>query len=456
VKKIPTPTIAPIATAATCRGPRGRSAVIPLQMVLGSHIASQPVLAKKRPVKLKEIERLRAAAILMVMSVHWIGATAAFLPTVAQKSWSGVDLFFVISGYVVTLSLVRLLPALESEPSFVEAFDRAKQALKIFYTRRFFRIVPAAFTAAFLSLVLSRFLPQFGTTETWVEEMVAFFGGIYNYVEPYHVGQYHFGIYWSLSVEEHFYLILPILFVAFRTTSRRLAACAAIAGFCVLARFVGPLDGKAPPPDYEKIASHLRFDSLMAGVTIALVAGRTAVAATAPILPRWLPRFLLLPACLVLVAILPGAAPEYAMNRVGFVALWLLSGVVVAYAGLDRGYVLPVPVLDRALEYVGSRSYALYLLHLVPIQISDGIRPFWPAFDRAVPRDAEHPARLLLFLLVVALGLAELLHQLVEKPSIRIGRALASGASGPVISVRGRWALAVLAFVLAVFLFRHR
>jgi peptidoglycan/LPS O-acetylase OafA/YrhL len=406
--------------------------------------------------KLKEIERLRAVAILMVLCVHW-SVTWKFLPHVATASWSGVDLFFVISGYVVTLSLVRMLPPLESEPTFAAAFERASHALKIFWTRRFFRIVPAALATTLLSRFLIGVFPnQFGTPGTWAREVVAIIGGIYNYVLPYSP-DFHFWIFWSLCVEEHFYLLLPVLFVALRTTSRRLGACAAIIGLCVLARLVGPMDAKANlPGGWERFASHLRFDSLMAGVAIALISSKTKPPSSPPILPKWLPRFVLLPACIALIGMLPGSGPDYVLHREGFVALWLLSGVVVAYAGLDRGYVLSVPVLDRVLEYLGSRSYALYLMHITAERINDGLRYLYPKYADWETREPEYPWRSLLALVAISLTLTELLHQLVEKPSIRIGRSLVSDPGRALLAARGRRVVAAITAALAVFSFRHR
>ena len=233
--------------------------------------------------KLREIERLRAAAVLMVMVVHWV-IDPRDLPEILRSSASGVDLFFVISGYVVTLSLVRMLPALEAEASFVAAFDRARPVLQAFYVRRFFRSLPAALAVMLLHRLLAGALPDtFGSVPSWWNEAVAFFGGVYNYARVFH-NDWSLGVYWSLAVEEHFYLVLPMLFVVFRTTNRRLAACLGIALACVVARHFAR--GAVPDEDLERylqFASHLRFDSLMAGVALALVAarGRSATSASA-------------------------------------------------------------------------------------------------------------------------------------------------------------------------------
>jgi peptidoglycan/LPS O-acetylase OafA/YrhL len=59
--------------------------------------------------KLREIERLRGVAILMVMCIH-SPPICELLPVQIAEMWSGVDLFFVISGYVVSMSFARLSP----------------------------------------------------------------------------------------------------------------------------------------------------------------------------------------------------------------------------------------------------------------------------------------------------------------------------------------------------------
>jgi hypothetical protein len=232
------------------------------------------------------------------------------------------------------------------------------------------------------------------------------------------------GVYWSLSVEEHFYLVLPMLFIIFRTKNRRLAACLVISFACIVARGTfGHPDGVESPDYYEKFASHLRFDSLMAGVALALLTGEGQgnTPGTA-IMPKGLMRFFVLPACVVLVWCLPGAAPEHEMLREGFIALYFLSAILVGFAGFDRGYVLSFPVVGRVLEYIGARSYALYLVHVTVIRMDDMVRLQWAKYAEWIPRLDHGAWRRLAVVFIATLIVAELLHQIVEKPFIRLGR----------------------------------
>jgi peptidoglycan/LPS O-acetylase OafA/YrhL len=357
----------------------------------------------------------------MVMVVHW-EPLGNMLPEIARHSWTGVDLFFVISGYVVALSFLRVLPPLDPAGSFASMFQRAKPALRTFYARRFFRIMPAALAAALVYRQQMKMFADMGPVKQWTAEVMCFFGGVYNYAFAFHA-EYKMGVYWSLAVEEHFYLLLPILFVVFRSRNRRFLACLVVATLSIVARAFPAPEG-AIVHNWEKFTSHLRFDSLMAGVALALVVGTVK---TAPIMPARLMRWVILPAVLVLIACLPGSLPDSLMHTVGFIAIWMLSGVLVGFAGLDRGYVLEVPILAPVLEYIGSRSYALYLLHIPASSFEVRYKKLWPRYGALVEGNPEWPWREVLVLFVLSLVMAELLHRLVEKPFMAFGRRLIEG-----------------------------
>jgi peptidoglycan/LPS O-acetylase OafA/YrhL len=378
--------------------------------------------------KLREIERLRGLAVLMVVFTHWNFANR-LLPKIPHNLWSGVDLFFVISGYVVTLSLQRLLPSFDGVASFTDAFHRAQWGLKTFYARRFFRILPPVVACVIAHRLLIIGFAEFGSPEGWIAELITFLGGLYNYVKPVN-GQDEFGIYWSLSVEEHFYLILPILFVVLRTNDRRLAACAGVSLMTIYFRTIShPVIEMNDLRYYEIMSSHLRFDSLMAGVALALVSGGPT---THAILPKWFMRFLLLPTAMLLLGCLPGAAPNYVMQREGFVALWALAGLLVGFAGLDRGYVLAFPLIGRFFEYLGGRSYVLYLVHYDMMRVDFALRRTNPAYARFVPDLNTDSAAAWRTAVVFsgALVVSEIVRHTVEQPFIRLGRHLTRARSG--------------------------
>jgi peptidoglycan/LPS O-acetylase OafA/YrhL len=125
----------------------------------------------------------------------------------------------------------------------------------------------------------------------------------------------------------------------------------------------------------------------------------------------------------VVIACLPGAVPQQVAREEGLVALWFLSALLVAFASLDRGYVLPIPVLAPVLQYLGSRSLPLYLA-MVPVgRLEDDLGGRWPRYRALVPEDAHHPLVRTLVLLATTILVAEVVHRCVEQPFRRIARA---------------------------------
>ena len=152
--------------------------------------------------RLPGLDLLRAIAIVWVMLFHsWmIGGIGAPFQPVADYGWMGVDLFFVLSGYLIGHQLLE--PLSRGEPLRFGAF----------YRRRAFRILPAFLTVLAVYLLFPAWREAPGMQPAW-----QFLTFTMNLLIDYRHNQ-AFSHAWSLCVEEHFYLLFPWL--AFWMTRR--------------------------------------------------------------------------------------------------------------------------------------------------------------------------------------------------------------------------------------------
>ena len=159
----------------------------------------------------KDIDGLRAVAILAVVAYH------AGIPAV-PGGFVGVDVFFVLSGYLIT----SLLAA--------EAIRHGTVSLRSFYARRIRRLFPALFVVVCATVVMGAFalLPIFDQQQDLARSAIATALYVSNFYFWLHTPGYldqsvdlkpllHT---WSLSVEEQFYLAWPILLVAVLRVTR--------------------------------------------------------------------------------------------------------------------------------------------------------------------------------------------------------------------------------------------
>lgn len=316
---------------------------------------------------LPALDGLRAVAVLAVVAYH------AGLPVPA--GFVGVDIFFVISGYLIT----RLLHD--------EALATGRIDFMHFYARRARRILPAAVLVVGITLALSFALLPSGQSEVAKSAAAAgaFVANLYFHAAT---GDYwadsaemmpllHL---WSLSVEEQFYLLWPLLLLTVRRRPVPMLAALAVGSF-VLAEWLLQVDAKAA--FYQMPA---RAWELAAGGLVAIgslrVSRRAAIAGL----------ILTLAACFVPVPHFPGVG-----------ALPAVAGTTILIAAIHSGQ--PVRVLElRPVVYVGLISYSLYLWH-------------WPllAIDRAI-RVGDAPLTVRLALCAAAFALASLSYRYVEMP----------------------------------------
>ena len=348
--------------------------------------------------RIADIERLRGVAVAMVLVHH----AARFVPgetarALSAAGWSGVDLFFVISGFVVGASLLRSLP---EGPTPAVRLRAAGPWLLAFAKRRAWRLWPLAWGTAGLAWLLAVTLGgEFGTGPQLAREAVAVVTCTYNFFALDHAGE-RLAWYWSLGVEEQFYAALPLLLLLTRTRRWHLRLAAAGVLLPVLLR---PWEVPSAPGAFEawRYPPWARADALFAGVLLAAWQhGRPSTAAPRPGVvgaTSWL--------LATAVFLLPAAGPfEWALGG-GATVLTLLSFLLVALASRNQGDVLPGAA--GLLEWFGARSYALYLLH--------------PLALRAVLRLELPAAGTLAAFTALSVAVAALAHRYVERPLLHRG-----------------------------------
>lgn len=315
--------------------------------------------------------------------------------------WPGVDLFFVVSGFVITRSLKKQIAETDNENYWKGIFS--------FWARRFYRLIPASWFWLIASIFLAATLPKYGY-------FLSISGNLRDAIaQLFHVENWHFyycmngltecgtnGRYWSLSLEEQFYLALPFAIFFLR---RHLALLCAI-----LIAIQFPIERPL-----NTLLWFTRIDSMLWGVIIALCFDSPLFQAAKPrLLEKPAPRIII---CTALIASLPilatGLVVPYAAGLIA-----VCSAIIVWIASYDSGLMFSHLKNSRVLLWVGSRSYSLYLIHGIAFRIITH-------FTR-LTLDRELTGHDSLFIgvtaLLLSLALSDLSYRFLEAPFIAKGR----------------------------------
>jgi peptidoglycan/LPS O-acetylase OafA/YrhL len=334
--------------------------------------------APTEPGQIPALDGLRGAAILLVMLHHQTllplaggGAADDWFARLFHFGWSGVDLFFVLSGFLIT----GLLLDAKGAPGY----------FRNFYARRTLRIFPLYYAVVFLSLVVLPNLPE-GVLPA---QKAANFGRIdgdelwyWLYLSNFAIaaaGEYRHGILdisWSLAIEEQFYLVWPLV-VSRLGRDALLRVCAGLVVLAPLCRLALSLGSSSELAPY--VLTPARLDTLAIGAFLA-VASRDPGG-----LARLLPAARASGAALALgLAVWFVAAGGIEPFQTAFITLGF-SGVALAFGALlaltvtsTPGSFLHAVFTSRVLRSLGKYSYALYLFHL-PLRAI--VRDLW--FDPA-------------------------------------------------------------------------
>lgn len=294
----------------------------------------------------------RGIAILLVFLFHYLphNLHSPFL-IVASLGWSGVDLFFVLSGFLITGIL------LDTRGS--------SNYFKAFYARRALRLFPVYFLAIAIVIVGTGFLRG---SRNWADIPFFIYGANIVLVTSNVTGSFppfHCGHFWSLALEEQFYSLWPIVVFFVRKPSTLIRICLIGMGTAFILRIAIAAAGASPQIAYYELPT--RMDSLLAGALLALLT-RT------PGCEKWLRpsrlRWIFLASSLLIIAALSRTHTLYwtsvPMSTVGYSLLAVMFAAILG-AALVPGTIANVIGRVAALRFFGRYSYGLYIWHALAI-----------------------------------------------------------------------------------------
>lgn len=355
--------------------------------------------------KLYGLDHLRAFAIILVFFFHYYivsDGEPEWLAGVASFGWTGVDLFFVLSGFLISSQL------------FLQIKKGELISFKVFFIKRFFRIVPAFLATVGIYFCVPYFREKESLPALW--RFLTFTQNLNLNLKDYGT----FSHCWSLCVEEHFYLFLPIILILLQTLklfSKSFWLLIALFLFGFAIRFYSFNYLYLPKIDQENswmywykyiyYPTYNRLDGLLVGVSIAGIY---------QFLPNlWIRlskygnQFILFSLCILTGAyFLCEDLLTFNVSVFGFPLIALGFGFMVA------GAISPVSFLykmnSKMTTFIANLSFSIYLTHKGIIHTTHQLLKDF---------EIENNVMLLICVITCVLG-AYILHLTIEKPFMKI------------------------------------
>jgi len=297
-----------------------------------------------RPLYIPALDGMRALAFLLVFLAH-------SLPNRDLPGGFGVTVFFFLSGYLIT-TLLRL-----------EARHTASIDLKQFYLRRILRIFPPCYITVIVVSTLAAFGLVYNTES--FRSLTAAFLYFSNYWNILGWGNLPagLGVLWSLAVEEHYYLLFPLLYLWFAHTSlRRKHQAAILTTLCLAAlawRLVRALLFHSSWSNiYE--ATDTRFDAILFGCLLAILFNSRLGDPVARLERH--ARSLATAGLALLVFTFAWRNPLF-RDTIRYTLQSLALMPIFFYVTLPRTTTLSAILGSRPLRWIGQLSYSMYLIH---------------------------------------------------------------------------------------------
>lgn len=400
--------------------------------------AHAPVMTQ-RPDRYPALDGVRGIAVLAVMTFHFflfgkmasMGVVDRVAAGTAAAGWAGVDLFFVLSGFLIT----GILFDARGKPNF----------LRNFYARRVLRIFPLYYGVLVVFFVV---LPHLFSSSSVIRANTHGQLWFWSYLSNVHVALHGWSAtseyvdhFWSLSIEEQFYLLWPFVVAAL---SRRvlLRTCGVVAAVSLLLR-IWLRAHDLPNAAFALTAT--RMDALAIGAFVALAVRGPDELRT---MLRWVRP--MLATTVTMIAAIWIARGGFDKNdpvvgTIGFTLLALSFGGIILLAIHPAGGGSPMTRLFRSesLRALGKYSYSLYVFHqpvallLVSVGISAAAAP--ALWGSALPGELAYAAIAGTISLIAAMLSWHLFEKHFLKLKIRFAVMTPALPDGP---VDASWALA--------------
>jgi peptidoglycan/LPS O-acetylase OafA/YrhL len=318
------------------------------------------------------LDAVRGLAILMVIVLHYSNVASApnalerWGVTLLHNGWIGVDIFFALSGFLITRILLN---SREDQKYFSN-----------FYMRRALRIFPLYYGVLAVLFVICPMVmanppaSEIASRQWW---LWAYTANIKDAIGPQLSFKAH-GVYldhfWSLAVEEQFYLFWPLVVFLFRRKTLGMI-CVSMLGIPLAIRIA--LVCAHAHPDKLYLLTVCRLDTLAAGAMLALTFDRPAARA---FISRWSP-----PVACVTLALLLAFSLTHRSNMsfyfpsfelFGYPILTLFAAAVIgSFISEQPCRVVATIGRSRVLKVFGAYSYGMYVLHYLLIPAVDAVAP---------------------------------------------------------------------------------
>jgi peptidoglycan/LPS O-acetylase OafA/YrhL len=295
--------------------------------------------------RISQLDAVRGLAVLLVLVHNTDIYPSLHLGLIANNGWMGVDLFFVLSGFLITGILIS---AKNSNGYF-----------RNFYARRCLRIWPLYYSALFFMFVI---VPALRPSESsnifgsrsgpwWAYPIF-----LQNYLVGVPTGAIGLlAVTWSLGVEEQFYFVWPLV-VRFCNESQLRRIATGVICISPILRFYCSSHG-------VNIYSNplCRLDGLMAGSLLALLIRSKNFAPSRFLMPAWLTFLVVAPVAIFL--------DMFNMRWLVFSLVALASSAFVYLALFSQQRQFQALLSNRFLVYIGTISYGIYLLQKIPVDV---------------------------------------------------------------------------------------